>query len=204
MTEINQGIRHVASTTRRGFVYKPLDVDTVHLRVYADASHATNDDLSSQIGYLVLPADASNASHIIDYSSRESRRVVCPIMGRGICAFLGAFDAAFSITADMPAMLDRKLSINIFADSKQLFDAIVKGKMTNKRRIMIEITSARQSYRSFEIRHIGLVKGSENPADGVRKIGHNGDMHRLINTQVDHTEVIEWVDRIEHYPPTPS
>lgn len=201
--DLNKGIRRVSSTPRRGLTYKPLDQKTVHLRVYADASHATNDDLSSQLGYLILLADASNACHVIDYASRKSRRVVRSIMGGETCALLDAFDAAFAVSADLKMALGRELYIAMFTDSKQLFDALVRGKRTTERRLMIEIHSVRQSYQSFEISRIGLVRGTDNPADGVSKIGHNGALDRLLDTQMDNTDVIEWIERT-HRPPTPT
>lgn len=69
---------------------------------------------------------------------------------------------------------------------------------------MKEISLARQSYRSFEIGHIGLLRSSENPADGVRRFNHNGSLDRLTVTQIDATEVVEWVDRLEQHHLTPT
>lgn len=81
--------------------------------------------------------------------------------------------------------------------SKQLFDAIVKGRRTTERRQMIEIGSVEQSYRSFEIPHIDLVRGCDNPANEPSKTGHNGYLNRLIGPHFDNTKVVECVDRIE-------
>lgn len=56
--------------------YSKLYKYSLNLRVYADASFATNDDLSSQLGYIVLLCDRFNCCHVMDYVSRKSRRIV--------------------------------------------------------------------------------------------------------------------------------
>ena len=55
---LNMQINRVHSSPNLGLQYKSLDRVSLHLRCYADASFASNDDLSSQIGYVILLCDA--------------------------------------------------------------------------------------------------------------------------------------------------
>ncbi len=43
--------------------YPKLDIETLHIRTYADSSHANNDDLSTQLGFLVCLCDSKNNVH---------------------------------------------------------------------------------------------------------------------------------------------
>lgn len=88
-----------------GSRYKPLAQKTVHLRSYADASHATNDDLFSQLGYLILLVVASIACHAIDYGSQKACRIVGSMMRGKTCALCNAFDAAFGVSTDLKMAL---------------------------------------------------------------------------------------------------
>lgn len=179
--ELNTGIRKVKETPMKGLSYGPMKNDELHLRVYADASFSTNDDLSSQLGFITLLSDNEGQCHILDYSSKKSKRVVRSIMGGEVCAFMDAFDSVFTLAADLELIYARKLHIYMFTDSKQLFDAMIKGKRTQEKRLMVDITAARQSYKRFEIHRVGLVRGTDNPADGLSKIKDNGALDRLLD-----------------------
>lgn len=195
--ELNRGIKKVLDTVDVGLKYGRLDFDSLHLRVYADASFATNDDLSSQIGFIVLLCDDSNRCHVLDYSSRKSRRVVRSIMGGEVHSFMDAFDTAFITRNDLETILGVRIKIVMLTDSKQLFDAVTCGRRTAERRLGIDVAAARQSYRAYEIGSIGFVRGSVNPADGLTKVDSNGALMRIIETGMDTTPVQQWIHREE-------
>ncbi|OSX79162.1 hypothetical protein BU14_0085s0013 [Porphyra umbilicalis] len=75
--------------------YPPLDTTSLRLRAYADASFATNDDHSSQLGYIIMLADASRRVHVLGFSSRKSKRVVRSVMAGEVYALTAAFDEAY-------------------------------------------------------------------------------------------------------------
>jgi hypothetical protein len=60
--------------------YQALDLDSAHLRVYANASFANNPDLSSQIGYTVFLTDKHGRANLIAWSSRKCRRVTRSVL----------------------------------------------------------------------------------------------------------------------------
>lgn len=204
MKLFNDGVKRVKKESLLGLRYVPLDRASVHLRVYTDASLATNDDLSSQLEILILLYDSDDHAHIIDYRSHKSRRVVRSIMVGEVAAFMEGFDHVFSISRDHHLMLGSRAEVYMFTDFKQLFDALTKGKETTERRLMIEIMAARQAYRRFEIDGIGLVRGEDNPADGLSKVKDNGALRTLLTKDKDKTKVVQWIERSGAPMQTPS
>lgn len=65
--ELNQAITIVKENPTAGLHFMPLDSDSTHLRVYVDDSYATNDDLSWQLGYLIILCDDNNSCHFLDH-----------------------------------------------------------------------------------------------------------------------------------------
>lgn len=55
--------------------------------------------------------------------------------------------------------------------------------------------AAREAYRKFNIDRVGLVKGTNNPADALSKLRHNGRLRELLDTGIDNTPVESWIAR---------
>ena len=121
------------------------------MRVYTDASFAGNDDLSSQVGFIILLCDRSDRAHILEYSSRKSKRAVRSILGGELQAFASGFDQAFILRHDLETIFRMKISLHMLTDSLQIFDVITKGSSTTEKRLMIEIASARKCCNRHKI-----------------------------------------------------
>lgn len=93
---LNDGVKYAKREPSLGLQYAPPDKSSVHLKVYTDPSFATNDDLSSQLGIILLLYNSVGNAHIIDYRSHKSQRVVWSIMGGGAAAFMEGFGHALS------------------------------------------------------------------------------------------------------------
>lgn len=52
--EFNKGIQIISFSPEAGLHFDVLDNRSLNLRIYADASYATNYDLSSQLGYIIM------------------------------------------------------------------------------------------------------------------------------------------------------
>lgn len=85
--------------------------------------------------------------------------------------------------------------INMFTNSKQVFDAITKGQGTTAKTLTIEILAIMKAYKKFEIDAICLVSGNQNPADALRKLSRNGALTQLLAVCTDKITVLQWVDR---------
>jgi hypothetical protein len=110
ISALNKVIKHLKSNTSQGLTYHKLEKDSLKIKVYADSSFANNDDLTSQLGYIVLLTDKTNKRNIIHYTSHKSRRVRRSILGGEVYAFADAFDFAFTLKHDLQSMLRQKSS----------------------------------------------------------------------------------------------
>ena len=59
----------------RGLKFVKLDINTLQFLVFTDASFANNKDLSSQIGYVLVLADAIKKANIVYWSLVKYKRV---------------------------------------------------------------------------------------------------------------------------------
>lgn len=165
----------------------------LHVRVYADASFAGNDYLSSQLGFIVLLCDKHDYEHILDYSSKKSKRVVRSILGGEVYAFADGFERAFMLRHDLQTIYRKKIPLHILTDSLQMFDVITKASSTTERRLMIYIEAARESYNREEISNVGLVLSENNIADSLTK--PNKALEKLLATGIDDNPVQQWIIR---------
>lgn len=202
VSELNKAMRYASETANLVLSYGRLDRKTLHLRAYADASFATNDDNSSQLGYIVLLADASNRCHVLSYASRKSRRVVRSIMAGEIYAFADAFDKAFVIKYDLERIYRQHLPLVMLTDSKQMFDVITRASHTTEKRLMIDVAAAREAYNRGEISNVGLVRSEHNVVDGLTKPGFCAAVDRVLRTGMDPHPVAQWIIRSPTNPDT--
>ena len=167
--EINKGIKHAKSTKEMVLSYKPLERESLHLRVHADSSFHSNDDMSSQLGYIVLLCDTADQCHVLTYSSKKARRIVGSIVAGEDYAFADAFDAAYILKYDLERVYNQPLPVVMLTDSKQTFDVMTRATHTTEKRLMIDIAAAREAYNRHEISNVGLVKSEHNIAEGLTK-----------------------------------
>lgn len=193
--DFNKIVTHVRDNPGKGLLQRRLDTDSLHLRVYTDSSFANNEDLSTQLGYLVLLCDARKRCNILHYSSHKSRRVVRSVMGGEVYAFADGFDFGITIRHDLQRIIGKKLSLSIFTDSKCLFDVITKHTTTTEKRLMIDIKAVREAYERMEISDVGWIRSKDNPADALTKLTENAVLETIIRDGfVDH-DISQWIVR---------
>lgn len=125
---LNKRIRHELTNPTAGLRFGTTNMESIHILVYSDASYASNDDLSSQIGALIFER---NRCHVFDLPSRKSGRVACSMMSGVACAYLDVFYVAFAVLADARLRLGRAIEIHMFTNAKQLFDAMTHGRQSS-------------------------------------------------------------------------
>ena len=62
---LNKQLSWQIKNTDRGLKFIKLDISTLQLLVFTDASFANNKDLSSQISYVLVLSDTLNKANII-------------------------------------------------------------------------------------------------------------------------------------------
>jgi hypothetical protein len=150
--------------------YPALDLDSLYIRGYSDASFGMNVDGSSQIGYCILLMDKFDRFATIKFWSGKCHRVTHSAMAAETCAFAEAFDAAFVLKHSLEKPLKRQIRLQMLTDSKQLFDAVSHSTQTKEKRILIDIAASKQSFERHEISDLGLVSGRDMLADCFTKV----------------------------------
>lgn len=191
----NDTVRNLQNERSRGLFMRKLDLNTVHVKVFSDAAFANNTDLSSQLGFICLLCDQNDNCNIINFSSHKSRRIVRSVLGGEVYAFADAFDSAYTLKMDLENILERKISLQMFTDSKSLFDIITKCSGTTEKRLLIDIKAVREAYERFEVSDVGFVRSENNPADAFTKIKCNSALFKILKNNKCDFEVEQWIIR---------
>eukprot|EP00171_Calliarthron_tuberculosum_P020652 IDg20652t1 len=92
------------------------------------------------------------------------------------------FDIAKTITTEIEVILNYKIAVQLFTDSKYLFDVISKRSRTSEKRLMLDIAAAREGFCNRIISDIGFVRSKANLADGLTKSMSQAALQRVVST----------------------
>jgi hypothetical protein len=176
---LNSTIRRLRHSPEESLRFPKLDRKTLRIFVFADASFANNDDVTSQMGYIVFLTDVSNRCAPMAYKSVKCKRVTRSVLAAEAIAFAEGFDQGYTLKNNLKESLGINVPLLMLTDSKTLFDVITKASYTQEKRILIDLAAAREGYRRRDIDDIGLVSSEENLADGFTK---ESNMDRLRET----------------------
>lgn len=179
LKHLNRSVRYAVSH-RVPLVVPKLDAATTRVVGFSDASFANNRDLSTQLGYIILLCDAAGNSCPLVFKSYKSRRVTRSAMAGEAISFADMSDAAVTMTKELSNLLHRKVSLQLFTDSKCLFDVISKGSRTSEKRLMLDIAVAREQFRVSDVSDICLVRSAANLADGLTKAMHQAALRDCV------------------------
>lgn len=60
---------------------------------------------------------------------------------------------------------------------------------------MIDIFTAWQFYRRFDVQAIGHIQGDKNSADDTRKLKCNDYLYSIFSCDIGNTTAVLWIDR---------
>ncbi|EED17146.1 hypothetical protein TSTA_022030 [Talaromyces stipitatus ATCC 10500] len=200
---LNKRLQWQLDNAERGLHFVHLDLDSLRLVIFADSSFANNKDFSSQIGFVIVLADAANNANIVYWSSIKCKRVTRSVLASELYAMVHGFDSAASIKSTTTQLLHltKPLPLVICTDSKSLYECLVKLGTTQEKRLMIDLMCLRQSYERQEIAEIKWIDGESNPADAMTKSKPCRALQALIDTNKLNINVDGWVER-STTPPT--
>jgi hypothetical protein len=136
---MNNVLAHLKDTVDLALSFPALDVESLHIVAYADASFANRRDKSSQLGYVLCLRYKTGKMCILGYQSCKSLVVARSAMAAETHAFTAAFDAAFTVQDQLERVLKRKVPITMYTDSKGLYDVLTWNRATTEGRLMIEL-----------------------------------------------------------------
>ena len=174
-------VHRLKATREMGLRFVKLDPETLRLVLFTDASFANSDNLSSQMGFVIVIADGQNNANILHYGSKKCSRVTRSVMAAELLALVNGFDHAFVIQHTLQELFGRTISIDAFVDSRTTFNCVAKQAGTTESRLQIDAAAIRQSYDRGELRCFGWIPGKENPADGLTKSSLPTNDHPLVH-----------------------
>jgi hypothetical protein len=194
--QLNKRLQWQIDNPMRGLRFVRLDIQSLKLIVYTDASFANNQDLSSQIGFVIVLSDGINAN-ILHWSSIKCKRVTRSVLASELYAMAHRFDTGAAIKSTIEAILRIQLPLILCTDSKSLYDCLVKLGTTQEKRLMVDLMCLRQSYERREIAEVRWIDGNNNPADAMTKSKPCPALRELIDTNTINTQATEWVERVD-------
>ena len=102
---LNKRLSWQIENANRGLKFVKLDVNTLQLLVFTDASFANNKDLSSQIGYVIVLADATKKANIVHWSSIKCKRVTRSVLASKLYGMAYGFNIAVAIKSTVDKIL---------------------------------------------------------------------------------------------------
>ncbi|KAI1676928.1 hypothetical protein KJE20_13017 [Pyrenophora tritici-repentis] len=192
--KLNRRLQWQSESIQRGLRYVPLDLATAKLVVFTDGSFANNQDLSSQLGYLLILANESSRQdstfdirgNVIHWSSTKCKRVTRSVLASETYGMVSGVDIAIAILTTLKMITGRlglpPIPLIVCTDSYSLYECLVKLGTTAEKRLMIDIMALRQSYERREITEIRWINGEDNPADAFTKATPNRALERFIES----------------------
>ena len=194
---LNKRLSWQIENANRGLKFVKLDVNTLQLLVFTDASFANNKDLSSQIGYVLVLADATKKANIVHWSSVKCKRVTRSVLASELYGMAHGFDIGAAIKSTMDKILQVNLPLVLCTDSKSLYDCLVRLGTTQEKRLMIDVMCLRQAYERRQITEVKWIDGEANPADAMTKGKPCAALTRLIDTNQIDLQAVGWVERTD-------
>jgi hypothetical protein len=194
--QLNKRIQWQIDNAARGLTFVPLDLNSLSLLVFTDASFANNKDLSSQIGFVIVLTDRNQSANVLHWSSIKCKRVTRSVLASELYALAHGFDIGAAIKSTIQRILQlEQLPLVLCTDSKSLYDCLVKLGTTQEKRLMVDLMCLRQAYERREITEVKWISGKDNPADAMTKAKPCQALKTLIDTNKLDLKVTEWVER---------
>ncbi|KAI1006735.1 hypothetical protein K3495_g1489 [Podosphaera aphanis] len=205
---LNKRLHWQMQNLNRGIRYVPLKLDTVKIFVFVDGSFANNQDLSSQLGYLIIMANEIDNhdsgyfdihGNLIHWSSVKSKRVTRSVLASEIYGMVNDVDMAIAINTTMEIIMNQlsliAIPIIVCTDSFSLYQCLVKLGTTNEKRLMIDIMALRQFNERRELQEIRWINGHDSPADAMTKSNPNRSLEKFLDSNQLRIRIEGWVDR---------
>lgn len=117
ISDFNRVVGKTNDALRIGLEYKHIDNQYLHSRVYSSVSFALNENMPSQLEYLVLLGIDTGICPVLNFSSKKVKRVVWSIIAAALYGFIEASDSSMTLATDLSQYLGRMLPICMFIHS---------------------------------------------------------------------------------------
>jgi hypothetical protein len=182
-------------TVKRNLIFCKLNVKSLHVVFYSDASFAGNLDLSSQIGGIILLKNKHGNAHDLHLFSKKFPRVTGSVLAAEIIGFVTAFDMASALPDVLEQIYQQSIPLYGLTDSYSFFSTVTQYNALREKSLSIEDAVVREDYAKFELANLGFVRTAYNLADPMTKHVKNTHLEKLLETGVVDHPVEEYITR---------
>ena len=125
--------------TNKGLKFIKLNINTLQLLIFTDASFANNKDLSSQIGYVIVLADAIKKANIVYWNLVKCKRVTQSVLAFELYGMAHSFNIGAAIKSTIDKILQVNLPLVLCTDSKSLYNCLIWLGTTQEKCLIINI-----------------------------------------------------------------
>ena len=161
-----------AKSQRVSLKFTKLDLATMKIVIYSDASYCNLPDGSSQGGHIIFLCDAYGVMVPITWSSTKIRRIARSVLAAECLALQDAADSAVLIAGLLSEMLyNSKKSINIVAktDNRGVHGALISTKAVKDMRLRVDMAYLKQMLEKQELEKVLWIHSAEQLADCLTK-----------------------------------
>lgn len=115
--------------------------------------------------------------------------------GSRVVCILESLSATYLLAEDLSLTHGIGFEFLMFTDLMQVLGSLTQSKRPNKRRLMIDVLAAGQTYRKFGATGAGYICGMSNPAEELTKLRDNGVSHELVVNCAILRKAEKWFDR---------
>lgn len=205
---LNSRIQWQIDNQDRGLNMVPLDLATAKLMVFTDGSFANNEDMSSQIGFLMTLVNETRerdqfrvTGSIVHYTSVKCKRVTRSVLASEVYGMMTGFDIAIAASDTIRKVTKQlglpNIPVVICTDSRSLYECLIRLGSTDEKRLMIDVMALRESYVRREVQEFRWINGKDNPADAMTKATPNGRLEEFVTNNQLTVRVEGYVERPE-------
>ena len=148
-----------------------LDMASVEIEAFSDASYGNLSCGGSQIGFLVFLTDREGISVPISWGSKKAKRVSRSTLTAETIAANEAVDNAQIVKRMVEEIWGRKLPpIKLFVDNKSLYDAVGTTNVLSEKRLRIDMAVLRELMEQKELL-VEWIPAKSQLADVLTKQG---------------------------------
>ena len=148
---------------------------------------------------LILLTDSTTNALPVSISYIKSPYIARSILGLDIVAISDMFYEAFAVRQKLQQIRGLLAPLHLMTDSKCLYDVLSKNTRISKRRLMIDVASAREANQARAVDNIGFVWSGFDLTDSLNKSHKQAALHELLATARHEPTTAQWIIRAQTY-----
>lgn len=171
LAEANKALKDLKNN-KFSIKFPPLDLSSIKISVFCDASYANLYNGSSQGGHIVFLSDKTNLCVPISWASRKLKRVVKSTLGAETLAATEAVDSAYMVGQLLTEILSEKNNreIVVHTDNKSLYDTVRTSNVASDKRLRVDVAYIREAQEKDKV-SFKWIESSRQLADALTKQG---------------------------------